>query len=216
MTKERLKIGEVVKTTGLKEDYIYRVLHELEFLFCSEVKKGKCNRNLYSQKAIELFQEVVRLRNQEGMNLKQIRKRLISKEGEGRLEASPEVMGVELRSLREQLQNTRAELERSRETERYLLETMEEARRRSDTIIMQLTGQVKSAQLLLEDLTGKREPEAVPVERQVEEDRGVAIPARVASFRAGEREKHRYPKESWGWLKTAWIHLFRPELLREY
>ncbi|PKK91590.1 MAG: hypothetical protein CVV64_02650 [Candidatus Wallbacteria bacterium HGW-Wallbacteria-1] len=156
------RIEEVSRLTGLTKNYIYTCLKRMPEIFQGVVSTGQHNAKIFREEAIGLFREVSRLKKERLWSLGQIRSHMQNTRSREMASHSIEPLGCghghqsggyEERVEKLEMDNLalRASLE-SREQE------IMEQRRRSDTIILELTSQLRrlSESLTLMQTTAAR------------------------------------------------------------
>ena len=143
---EKYKLIEIASITGLSKSTIYQWFKFFQPFFQPfQVKIGK-GKGL-NKKGLELFQQIRTWKDDGNITLENIKDKLIN-EGYGESWKDNGKSGIELRS---------SELSRLKDENQWLKEQLEkanqefsEARKRQDTIILQLTRQLENQQSLLE------------------------------------------------------------------
>jgi len=164
-----LKIVEVADKTGLSRAMVYRYIRELDNEFDGFVKTGENNAKLFTEEAVAKLQEIKRLKDEEGLGIKEIKVLLGTKvekppanEGFAGVDTLLKTMENELKSLRNEKEHLRGKLDEKDGLIKNLLERQHEERQRTDSIIYTLTNQVRDQAVLIEDLRAQHQEVIVP------------------------------------------------------
>ena len=170
-----LKIVEVADKTGLSRAMVYRYIRELDSEFDGLVKTGENNAKLFTEEAVAKLQEIKRLKDEQGMGIKEIKVLLGTKgekppadEGFAGLDTVLKTMENEMKSLRNEKEHLRGKLDEKDGLIKNLLERQHEERQRTDSIVYTLTNQVREQAVLIEDLRTQRQEVVVPEYETVE------------------------------------------------
>ena len=168
------EISEISSIIGVSERKIYRYLSLFPSDFSDYRKRGEKNRILLAADGLELLKTMVRMKTEKGMSFSELKKAWKNRENTNKNEGSPDYRETGentsnlVNLLLEEKRYFQKKLdEKDKEMERMRVEASEQ-RHRSDTIIMQITTQLKETRVLLEDLRQQVQEEAVPAYETVE------------------------------------------------
>jgi len=162
------EISEISSIIGVSERKIYRYLSLFSADFSDYRKRGEKNRILLAAEGLELLKTMVRMKTEKGLSFSELKRAWENRENTSKNEGSPDYWETGentsnlVRMLLDEKRYFQKKLdEKDREMERMRIEASDQ-RHRSDTIIMQLTTQLKETRVLLEDLRHQVQEEAVP------------------------------------------------------
>jgi len=162
------EISEISSIIGVSERKIYRYLSLFSADFSDYRKRGEKNRILLAAEGLELLKTMVRMKTEKGLSFSELKRAWENRENTSKNEGSPDYRETGentsnlVRMLLDEKRYFQKKLdEKDREMERMRIEASDQ-RHRSDTIIMQLTTQLKETRVLLEDLRHQVQEEAVP------------------------------------------------------
>ena len=162
------EISEISSIIGVSERKIYRYLSLFSSDFSDYRKRGEKNRILLAADGLELLKTMVRMKTEKGMSFSELKKTWENRENTSRNEGFPDYRETGentsnlVNLLLEEKRYFQKKLdEKDKEVERMRIEASEQ-RHRSDTIIMQLTTQLKETRVLIEDLREQIQMETVP------------------------------------------------------